>query len=247
MLAFETMVHVTYGVPRVAEGWEVSEETMPESAVQDKQATLLVLILEHWSAGKDVYIGRNLAVRWVEAFPRVGLDPDVCVLTPRPPTETLPSGSKELKSVRTWVPGHTSPRLAIEIVSTTHPTKDYRVVPEKYAASGTEELWIADPQLVGPSVGGGPYLLQVWRRRDGVFVREHAGEGPAYSEVLGAWAVMLPVIVGEGPAAPWQLRIAANEDGSGLWSTPTEAAEARIRDLEAQLAQRGRTRERTGP
>lgn len=72
------------------------------------------------------------------------------------------------------------PRLAIEVVSTTNPTKDYVIAPDKYAASGTRELWIFDPLLAGPRSHGGPFPLQIWSRDDeGCFVRRHAGDAPA--------------------------------------------------------------------
>ena len=54
-------------------------------------------------------------------------------------------------------------------------------------SSGTRELWVFDPLLVGPAAHGGPMTLQVWRRdTSGTFRRVYAGEGPARSEELGA-------------------------------------------------------------
>ena len=167
-----------------------------------------------------------------------GLDPDVSVLQPRPP------GGESLASLRTWLPGHVAPKLAIEVASESNPNKDYAQAPDKYAASGTEELWIFDPLLVGPRAHGGPLRLQVWRRTEGSFVREYAGEGPAWSEALGAWAV-----VTEGGKL---LRVAASADGSGLWPTEAEAARAasegaraevealraQLREAQAELAKR---------
>ena len=37
----------------------------------------------------------------------------------------------DLRSVRTWLPGHGPPRLAIEVVSETNPHKDYVIAPDK--------------------------------------------------------------------------------------------------------------------
>ncbi len=205
---------VTYDVPTSRPDWELSEETMPESVPHDSAVEILKSLLGFWAASKDnVQIARNLAVRWDPTRPRVGVDPDVCVLSPKPPD------GEELTSLRTWVPGHAAPKLAIEVVSESNVTKDYAQAPDKYAASGTEELWIFDPKLAGPRAHGGPVRLQVWRRSEGAFVREYAGEGPAWSEALGAWAV-----VTDGGK---RLRIASAADGAGLWPTDVEAARAR--------------------
>jgi hypothetical protein len=205
-----------------------------------------------------VQIARNLAVRWDQAAPSVGVDPDVSVLSPRPPVPAAaePDGVGNLRSVLTWVPGHAPPRLAIEVVSETNPSKDYAVAPDKYAASGTEELVVFDPHLAGPRTHGGPHRLQVWRRMDDGFVRVYAGSGPSWSSVLGAHLVVV--------SAGRRLRIGATPDERQLWPTGEEAeraakdaaeaakdaaeaakdaaeaakdaAEARIRELEARLS-----------
>ncbi len=192
---------------------------MPESAKHDEIVALLKAILLWWARGRQsVQIARNMAIRWDEAAPSVGVDPDVCVLSPAPPWKRLANGSEDLTSVRTWLPGHTAPRLAVEVVSETNASKDYAIAPDKYAASGTEELWVFDPHLSGPRTQGGPFLLQLWRRRDGQLVREHAGDGPFYSPVLEAFAV--PTDDGT------MLRVAARADGTGLWLTGEEAERA---------------------
>lgn len=239
MLPSEEMrgARVTYDVPKSLPGWELPEETMPESVPHDAAVDVLKAILSWWARARaDVQIARNLAVRWDAARPSVGVDPDVCVLEPKPPD------AEHLSSVRTWLPGHVAPRLAIEVVSETNPHKDYALSPDKYAASGTEELWIFDPMLAGPRAHGGPVRLQVWRRTEGALVREYAGDGPAWSPYLRAWAV----VTDDGA----KLRIAASADGTGAWATETDAeraakdaeraarlaAEARVRELEALLA-----------
>ena len=212
---------VIYEVPKSRADWELSEETMPESVWHDEAVALLKAILAWWATSQDsVQVARNLAVRWDSARPKVGLDPDVSVLHPRPPD------GENLASLRTWLPGHLAPKLAIEVVSESNPNKDYAQAPDKYAASGTEELWIFDPQLAGPRAQGGPVRLQIWRRAEGSFVREYAGEGPAWSSALGAWAV-----VTEGGRL---LRIASAADGSG--ASPTDA-EAQRKETETQRAE----------
>lgn len=239
---------VKYTVPRVAAGWELSEETMPESIVHDQAVELLKALLSSW-AGRvgSCLVVRNLAVRWEKDHPQIGVDPDVCVLAPPPPE------ASELRSVRTWLEGHAPPVLAVEVVSETNPHKDYVVAPDKYAASGTKELWIFDPLLAGPGSHGGPYRLQVWQRNaEGELVRTYAGAGPARSPLLEAYLV----VVHEGR----KLRIAEDEAGTRFWTTPEETeraakeaeraakeaeraeketALARIRELEAELSRRG--------
>jgi Uma2 family endonuclease len=218
-------VGIHYAVPRRgALGWELSEETMPESVVHDQAVELLKALLAAWAAREGrAFVARNLAIRWDEAHPQIGVDPDVCVLRPPPPD------AADLRSVRTWLPGHEPPALAVEVVSETNPHKDYTVAPDKYAVSGTSELWIFDPLLAGPTVHGGPIRLQVWQRRqDGDFVRVYAGEGPARSPLLGAWVVATD----EGR----KLRVAEDEGATRFWRTAEEDALARVAELEAQLA-----------
>lgn len=220
------VVELVYRVPVSARrsGWELSGENMPESVVHDEAVALLRALLSWWARGRsDVQVARNLAIRWDEAHPQIGVDPDVCVLSPVPPE------GRDLRSVRTWLPGHTPPRLAIEVVSETNPHKDYLVAPEKYASSGTGELWIFDPLLSGPTSHGGPFRIQVWERDASErLVRTYAGDGPAYSPYLGAHLV----VVGEGIL----LRIAEDADATRFWPTAEEAALARVAALEAELA-----------
>ena len=218
-------VEVSYRVPRERAGWELSEETMPESVVHDEAVQLLKALLAFWARGReDVQVARNLAVRWDEAHPQIGVDPDVCVLSPAPPE------GADLRSVRTWLPGHTPPRIAIEVVSETNPHKDYVIAPDKYAASGTGELWIFDPLLAGPNSHGGPFRLQVWRRTaDARLERCYAGDGPAQSPALGAFLV----VVDEGR----KLRIAEDEGATRFWRTAEEAERAAKEDALARIAE----------
>jgi hypothetical protein len=223
-------------------GWELDEDTLPESVLHDHVVELLRCLLVAWAArqgGDGVLVARNLAVRFDESRPAIGLDPDVCVLSPAPP------GGLELRSVRTWLDGHAPPLLAIEVVSESHPRKDYSLGPDKYAASGTGELVVFDPLLAGPANHGGPFRLQLWRRDEGGFTRVYAGDGPVHSPTLDAYLV--PTDDGR------MLRIANDEQGADRWLTTEEeeharaerarseiaAARARVAELEALLARRG--------
>jgi Uma2 family endonuclease len=232
-------IAIRYTVSAPPEGWELVDEIMPESVPHDRALALLRAVLDAWVArsGSGAFVVRNLAVRWLAERPAVGVDPDVAVLAPAPPDP------EHLPSLCTWLPGHVAPLLAIEVVSTTNPHKDYVIAPEKYAASGTQELWVFDPLGHGPTSRGGPYVLQQWRREeDGTFVRTYAGAGPVYSPALGAYAIA----VGES------LRIADDVAGTTLWPTGEEAALAakdaeraakdaalaRVAELERRLAER---------
>ncbi|MBS2016485.1 MAG: Uma2 family endonuclease [Deltaproteobacteria bacterium] len=233
-----TVIGVHYTVPRGRSGWELSEELMPESVIHDEAVELLKAILAAWAArAGTAFVARNLAVRWDEELLQIGIDPDVAVFAPPPPD------ARALRSVRTWLPGHAAPVLAIEVVSETNPHKDYSVGPDKYAASGTGELWIFDPLLAGPASWGGPHRLQIWHRQnERDFVRVYAGEGPARSPTLGAYVV--PTDEGR------KLRIASDDSATEFWLTPEEAertakeaertakeaALARLAELEAAIA-----------
>ena len=219
------LVGVHYAVPRLrSEGWELSDDLMPESVLHDQAVELLKALLAAWAAraGEGALVVRNLAVRWNESEPRIGVDPDVCVLAPAPP------GAADLRSLRTWTAGHAAPLLAIEVVSETNPHKDYAIAPDKYAASGTGELWIFDPLLAGPAAQGGPFRLQIWHRRaDGDFARVYAGDGPARSPTLDAYLVATD----EGR----KLRLAADEGATQFWLSAEESERAA---KEAALAAR---------
>lgn len=216
---------VRYDLPRPGVGWELGE-TLPSSYLHDEIVTLLRAILSHWAERfrPDALIARDLAFRWDRDRPKHGVDPDVAVFAPRPPEHAA-----DLRSICTWKDGHIPPLFAIEVVSDTEPRKDYAIAPDKYAASGARELVVFDPKMTGPKTHGGPFRLQVWRRDgSGAFARGYAGEGPSYSDALGAHLVVLE----DGHV----LRLADDPAGERLWPTAEEAARARVAELEAQLA-----------
>jgi Uma2 family endonuclease len=234
--AVRAAVTIRYPVePRLRE-WELPGGTVPESAVHDAATERLVLLLKAWVAElkEEAQVARNLAVRWLEKAPQVGIDPDVCVLCPPPPERGL------VESLRLWVPGHFAPPLCFEIVSRSHPYKDYAEVHERYAAMGTRELVVFDPLLAGPKSLGGPVSLQVWRRDAlGTLDRVYFGAGPAHSEVLNAW------LVPEGNL----LAIAGEHSGERRWQTIEERERAEkereraVRmDLERRVAELERQR-----
>jgi Uma2 family endonuclease len=205
-----------YEVEAYPSSWFIEdEEKVPQSRPHHLRGTRIEELLLGWKnrTGRDVQIGRELALRWDEESPRVGVDPDVYVVEPPPPE------GDEVMSLRTWETGHHPPLLAVEVVSPSRPDKDYGSSPLKYAASGTQELWIFDPNLAGPKAQGGPFRIQVWRREEGGFTRVYAGHGPAYSRAIGGWIFA----VNEGRS----LAIGDDEAGTSWWMTPEEMERAR--------------------
>ena len=222
MLSFSIMHHGArelhhhhgFQVPRDWRDWDLPEETMPQSTNHNDAINLIEAILVWWARSQpNTRVVRDLSIRWMQDHPNVGLNPDICLLRPAPPSDT--NANENLRSVRTWEPGHTVPILTIEVVSETNPRKDYEVVPEKCDASGTKELCVFDPFLAGPRGKGGPHLLQLWRRdANGDFNQVYAGEGPVYSRTLNGYFI----VVDEG----YKLRISDDEAGLQLWPTSEE-------------------------
>lgn len=179
-------VSVRYPVRTTPAAWVLPEGTVPEAPVHHTVAHRVTLLLEAWASrqGRDLRVLRNLALRWLEEFPRTGIDPDVCLLDPPPPN------LDEIASLCLWKPGHVPPSICFEVVSANHPYKDYSVLQDRYAALGTHELIVFDPLLSGPPSLGGPVSLQVWRRDPTFgFERVHFASSPAYSETLDAWLI----------------------------------------------------------
>jgi hypothetical protein len=222
-------VVVRYPVQTRREAWVLPEGTVPESVPHDAVAHRLKILLEVWASrlAGPCTIARNLAIRWLEATPRVGIDPDVCVLDPSPPEVD------DLSSLCLWKLGHLPPTICFEVVSRNHPHKDYAELQDRYALVGTRELVVFDPFLAGPSALGGPVPLQLWRRdRVGMLERVHAGDTPAPSEVLGAW--LIPTTT--------TLEIADDREGARRWMTWEELAAAKEAETKRERAEKERER-----
>lgn len=179
-----TRIELRYELRTKEDEWAIPEHwPVPQSIPHDLAVRHLGSVLSCWASqqSRPLFVAHELAVRWLEQRPSVGIDPDLCLLDPPPP------GVLELSSLRLWLPGHVAPPLCIEVVSENHPYKDYVEVQERYAAFRARELVVFDPRLIGPRSLGGPFAVQVWRTEDDVFERRYAGPGPVFSEVLGAW------------------------------------------------------------
>jgi hypothetical protein len=215
-------VGVRYPVQSRLDAWVLPEGTVAESIPHDVAAQRLKSLLEVWIAqgGRPRIAARNLAIRWLESAPQVGIDPDVCLLEPPPPEVS------ELSSLCLWKPGHLPPSICFEVVSRNHPHKDYTELQDRYALVGARELVVFDPLLAGPRAFGGPVLLQLWRTDAlGVLERVYAGSEPVLSEVLGAWL----------HPSRTALDIANDREGVDRWHTWEE-----LKDLESTRAERER-------
>ncbi|MBX3126331.1 MAG: Uma2 family endonuclease [Polyangiaceae bacterium] len=246
-------VSLRYDLHPELQSWVLPEGPVPESRLHDLAVRRLVELLEHWvgRTGVDAIVTRNLALRFVQEHPKVGIDPDVALIAPRPASD------EELTSLRLWKPGHAPPKLSIEVVSQSHPYKDYGRIQERYAACGAEELLVLDPELYGPATHGGPYAVQQWLQREGVFTRVFAGPGPVFSPALEAWVGARPLAISADPdrAEPWLTRAEHAQREAGR-AREAEArareAEARAREAEARAreaearAREGETRAREG-
>ncbi len=225
--------------PSPPEHWYLSDGfNMPISAHTQRRENTLQQTFEAYLARteRDASILANVALRWDQAHPGVGVDPDLMWLEPALP--------QSMRSALTWERGVGVVRVAVEVVGRETAHKDYNHGPAKYGASGTRELWVFDPDGYGRTEAGeGPWTLQVWRRVRGAWRRVYAGDGPFRSPELAAWLVV------QGDL----LRVSDDAAGTKVWPTTAEerdraaeerdaarqraeAAEARIRALEAMLA-----------
>src|SRR6478736_4719179 len=106
-------IELRYRVSAPLEDWVIPEGTVPESIPHSGCTQHIGALLSFWaaSAGRSLFVARNLAIRWLESHPAVGIDPDVCLLDPPPPEV------ESLSSLRLWIPSHVAPPLAFEVVS----------------------------------------------------------------------------------------------------------------------------------
>jgi len=227
MTIAQRLVPLTFEVPWTHPDLVLEDDKVPASAAQDNASTVVASTWRGWARRRRrrVQVRRDLAIRWDEEHPRIGVDPDVCLLDPPP---DVPEAT--LSSLLLWEPGHHPPLVALEVVSESNAAKDYGLGPRKHGATGLQELWVFDPHRFGPRDDGGPWVLQVWARsKTGEFRRVYAGDGPAWSEVFEAWVV----VSRDGMT----LRMSDDEEGTALWPTEAEAEAHEREEKERALAQ----------
>jgi hypothetical protein len=200
---------------------------VPESRLHEDLCALLRALLRHAFALQHS-VGGDQFVYWDPTDPRACLAPDAFVRLGTPDTR--------FGTWKVWEWG--APELAIEIVSASDESWETKL--QKYARLGVRELVAFDAER-------SPALLRVWDRLEADMVERELSDKPTASNVLpGFWVVVTDAT--HGPV----LRLSHDEAGTKLYPTPTEAesearrmetearlnAEARVRELEAELARR---------
>ncbi len=160
-------------------------------------------------------VGCDQFVYWDAANPRLCLAPDAFVCFGEP--DSL------FATWKTWERG--TPHVAVEFLS----KSEHRgAVPSKlaqYQRLGVSELLLFDTESEQP--------LRIWNSLQGVLVERTLTGSPVESRYLpGFWLAQ------EQPGIGMALRLSHDTQGSRLYLTPAEHAEARIRELEAELARR---------
>jgi len=193
---------------------------VPETRLHEDLCALLRALLRH-AFGPEHTVGGDQFIYWDPTDPRSCLAPDAFVRL------NLPDA--KFRTWKVWERG--APELAIEILSDSDDSWDKKL--QKYARIGVQELVSFDPE--SPS-----FTLRVWDRVESDLVEREVSDQSAASNVLpGHWVVVRDAT--HGPV----LRLSNDPAGSSLFPTPTEAeaearrsAEARICELEAELARR---------
>ncbi len=94
------VAELRYAVRTVPDRWILPERKVPESRPHDRASELFHGQLVAWveRTGRDALVARNLAARWDRARPRIGIDPDVCLIEPTPPERD------DITSLCVWTP-----------------------------------------------------------------------------------------------------------------------------------------------
>ncbi|HET9929443.1 MAG TPA: Uma2 family endonuclease [Polyangiaceae bacterium] len=196
-------------------------ELVPETKRHLEQRSLLYEILKLHFA-ESAIIGCDQFVYWDPTDPKQCLAPDAFV--------RLGAPDCEFRSWKVWERG--APDVAVEIISHAD-ARDKQWEPkfEKYRRLGVREL----VRFEGDHEGS--ISLRIWDSIDDDLVEREGVQSVAASHVLpGAWVAII-----DSHGVP-RLRLSRDADGKDLYPTPTERAElaeARIRELEAELARRG--------
>jgi len=234
-LGTSARIQLQYEVRSVPDTWELPEVLVPESRFHELLVDHVRALLSGWieRTGRNAIVARNLALRWLEERPKVGVDPDLCLIEPPPPDH------EHLVSLCTWKPDHPVPSLAVEVVSAGNPYKDYTFVQDKYAVSGVRELWVIDALLLGPRSLGGPVPLQLWRREGGdPFACVYRGGGPFRSPAVDAWVRVAgeSVEIADDPSfvRRWPTQVQAHREWAELERARADDLERQLRELEAE-------------
>jgi Uma2 family endonuclease len=218
-------------------------EKMGEDLLQCWIAELLRPLLEHWLLGRGVraLVGADQFIYYQRFNSAARVAPDVYVLPGVAP-------DTRVGSWKIWETGIV-PSFALEIVSRDW-AKDYFESPERYAQIGVPEVVVYDPDPVGRD----RVRWQVYRPvRGKLRLAEATQADRVRSRALGCYLRSV------GAQQAQRIRVATGGRGEVLFPTEAEAlhseraakeaeraakevALARVTELEAELARRGRRR-----
>ncbi|MGI5863043.1 MAG: Uma2 family endonuclease [Myxococcales bacterium] len=215
---------------------EVSEWETPVGVAESMEQGEIIAVLRsslerlaRQRGWEHVYVGANNYFAWAPERPREWVAPDVYVASAPPKPRP--------KIWKTWLPGHSPPHWALEIVSVDW-KKDYDQDPAKYEELGTRELVLFDPDAAkGRTHTARRFPLTIYRRTaEGRLAVSYQGPGPAFSEELGIW--LFPTSNDYQPL----LRLSEDEAGTKIVLTTAEAEEAehagRVAERAAREAER---------
>jgi hypothetical protein len=205
------------------------EERVGESMLQRWIVELLRPLLEWWlnvRRGRKAFVGADQFIYWRQHDAHARVAPDVYVLpgvAPQTPVRTW----------KIWI-DRVVPSFALEIVSEDW-EKDYYEAPLRYDELGAGELVIFDPFFERRAEG---VRWQIYRRvgKRGLVRVEATNAERVRSRALGCWLRE----VGEGESL--RLRLAEGPHGEQLVPTETEAALARLAEVEKELSRLRRRR-----
>jgi Uma2 family endonuclease len=200
------------------------EEQVPEGIVHMRVRTFLWQLLE-FALGPEHHVGSDQFVYWNARDPKRCLAPDVFV--------RLGVRQSRAGSWKSWIEGG-APELAIEIVS----PSDAAGLPLQEKLTRYHELGVLELIRLDPEAPSGA-RLRAWDRVEEDLVEREVEGDRTPCVTLGLTWIVAPV--GEEPIG---LRL---EDAEGrLVESKVEAevaaraaAEARVRELEAELRKRG--------
>jgi Uma2 family endonuclease len=194
-----------------------SEAEVPETKRHLKLRTLLYELLE-LAFAEQAAIGCDQFVYWDPTDPKACLAPDAFVRLGQP--DSL------FRSWKAWE--HGAPHVAVEIISESDEReRDWDTKLSRYRRLGVTELVRFDPLAAERP-------LRLWELVEHDLVERELSQLSARSRCLpGYW------VVREEPELGATLRLSRDALGAELYPTRAEAAEQRVRELEAELRRRG--------
>ena len=194
-------------------------EQVPETKLHFRLRTLLYEFLALAFADQAA-IGSDQFMYWDPTDPKACLAPDAFVRLGEP--------DHLFRSWKVWERG--APQLAIEIISDSDERdSDWDAKLQRYRRVGVQELIRFDPDASEPT-----RVLRIWDAVEGDLAEREVSGSAAQSRVLpGHWVLVHDAVLGR------TLRLSHDALGANLYQTPSESAEARVRDLETELGRRG--------